>query len=321
MVKNIAVLTAGGDAPGMNAAIRAVVRASIYNHLRIFGVKRGFRGLIDGDILEMDLTSVSGIINRGGTILKTIRCPEFKDKKNQRQAVLHLQSFDIDAVVVIGGNGSLAGGGALYYKWGIPVISIPASIDNDLSFTDYTVGFDTAVNTALEAIDKIRDTATSHDRVFVVEVMGRDNGFIALEVALGCGAEAVIVPEIKTSMDKLCENLIQGEHRGKKSSIIIVAEGAAKGHDIAEIVAEKCGLEVRVSILGYMQRGGTPTAFSRMLAARMGKAAVDSLLAGKFGKMIGNRGMDIIATDIKKVLACKKKIDLSDYKLVSILSI
>jgi 6-phosphofructokinase 1 len=321
MVKNIAVLTTGGDAPGMNAVIRAVVRTSIYNHLRVFGVKRGFRGLIDGDIVEMDLASVSGIINRGGTILKTIRCPEFKNEKSQKKAVFHLNGLEIDALIVIGGNGSLAASGVLFHKWGIPVINIPASIDNDLCFTDYTVGFDTAVNTALDAIDKIRDTATSHDRVFVVEVMGRDNGFIALEVALGCGAEAVIIPEIKTDMNKLCKNLVKGEKRGKKSSIIIVAEGAAKGRNIAEIITEQCGMEVRVSVLGYMQRGGSPTAFSRAQAARMGKAAVDLLLAGKFGKMIGNRGTDIIATDIKKVLSCKKKIDVSDYKLVSILSI
>ncbi|MEI7905182.1 MAG: ATP-dependent 6-phosphofructokinase, partial [Candidatus Firestonebacteria bacterium] len=184
MIKNIGVMTAGGDASGMNAVIRAVVRTAIYKHLRVFGIKRGFRGLIDNDIEELDLNSVSGIINRGGTILKTIRCPEFKEKKNQAEAVKHLELQGIEAVIIIGGNGSLAAGSALYYDWGVPVINIPASIDNDLCYTDYTVGFDTAVNTALEAIDKIRDTASSHDRVFVVEVMGRDSGSIALEVGL-----------------------------------------------------------------------------------------------------------------------------------------
>ena len=321
MIKSIGVMTTGGDAPGMNAAIRAVVRSAIYNELKVYGIKKGFRGLIDAEIEEMNLTSVSGIINRGGTILKTIRCPEFRDKRNQKEAVVHLKSFNIDGLVIIGGNGSLAGGGVLYYNWGIPVVNIPASIDNDLCFTDYTVGFDTAVNTALEAIDKIRDTATSHDRVFVVEVMGRDSGSIALEVALGCGAEAVLIPEIKTNMNKLCENLVRGEHRGKKSSIIVVAEGAGKGTDIAKIITKKCGMEVRVSVLGYMQRGGAPTAFSRALAARMGKAAVDLLVAGKSGKMVGSQGTEIIATDIKKVLACKQKIDLADYELVGILSI
>jgi len=320
-IKTIGVLTTGGDASGMNAAIRAVVRTAIFHGLKVYGINRGYRGLIDGEIAEMGPTSVSGIINRGGTILKTIRCPEFRDKKNQKKAVENLECYGIDALVVIGGNGSLAGGAALYYNWKVPVVNIPASIDNDLAFTDYTVGFDTAVNTALEAIDKIRDTATSHDRVFVVEVMGRDNGLIALEVALASGAEAVLIPEIKPDIGKICKLLDKGHKRGKHSSIIIVAEGVMSGQDAAaEIRKRTKGLEVRVSVLGYMQRGGSPTAFSRALAARLGEAAVVLLLKGRYGRMVGVIGNKVIATDIKKVLRTKKTIDLSDYKLVGVLS-
>lgn len=321
MIKNIGIMTTGGDASGMNAVIRAVVRTAIYKHLRVFGIKRGFRGLIDNDIEELNLSSVSGIINRGGTILKTIRCPEFKDKKNQAEAVSNLKMHNIDGIIIVGGNGSLAAGGALYYDWKIPVINIPASIDNDLCYTDYTVGFDTAVNTALEAIDKIRDTASSHDRVFVVEVMGRDSGSIALGVALASGTEAVIIPEVKHDINKLCELLLKGYHRGKKSSIVVVAEGAAHGHDVAKQIAKLTKLEVRVSVLGYMQRGGAPTAFSRALAGRLGREAVEQLFKGKGGKMVGMIGNKVIATDIKKVLKTVRKIDMDDYRLVGILSI
>ncbi len=322
MIKKIGVMTTGGDAPGMNAVIRSVVRTAIYKHLRVCGIKRGFRGLIDNDIEELTLHSVSGIINRGGTMLKTIRCPEFKEKKNQREAVDHLKVHSIDAVVIIGGNGSLAAGALLYYDWGIPVINIPASIDNDLCYTDYTVGFDTAVNTALDAIDKIRDTASSHDRVFVVEVMGRDSGSIALEVGLGSGAEAVIIPEVKFNADKLCDLLLRGYHRGKRSSIVIVAEGAARGHDVAEIIAAKTELEVRVSVLGYMQRGGAPSALSRTLAGRFGETAVDELLKGRGGRMVGMVGNKVISTDIRTVLKASKskKINMNDYKLIGILA-
>jgi len=320
-IKTIGILTTGGDASGMNAAIRAVVRTAIFNGLKVYGIKRGFRGLIDGEIEELGAQSVSGIINRGGTILKTIRCPEFKEKKNQKIAVENIKCFGIDALVVIGGNGSLAGGGALYYDWKIPVVNIPASIDNDLPYNDYTIGFDTAVNTALEAIDKIRDTATSHDRVFVVEVMGRDNGLIALEVALASGAEAVLIPEIKPDLKKVCELLDKGHRRGKHSSIIIVAEGVMSGYEAAKQIRKMTtGLEVRVSVLGYMQRGGSPTAFSRAIAARLGEKAVEVLLEGKYGKMVGVIGKDLIATDIKKVLRTKKTIDISDYQLVGVLS-
>lgn len=320
-IKTIGVLTTGGDASGMNAAIRAVVRTAIFRGLKVYGIKRGFRGLIDGDLEEMKPTSVSGIINQGGTILKTIRCPEFREKNNQKKAAENIKCYGIDALVIIGGNGSLAGGGALYYKWKIPVVNIPASIDNDLAFTDYTVGFDTAVNTALEAIDKIRDTATSHDRVFVVEVMGRDNGLIALEVALGSGAEAVLIPEIKPDLNKVCEQLDKGHIRGKHSSIIIVAEGVMSGYEAAKQIRKRTkDLEVRVSVLGYMQRGGSPTAFSRAIAARMGQSAVELLLKGKYGKMVGVIGKKVVATEIKKVLKTKKTIDLADYKLVGVLS-
>ncbi|MFH1823709.1 MAG: 6-phosphofructokinase [Candidatus Firestonebacteria bacterium] len=320
-MKNIGVATTGGDAPGMNAAIRAVVRTAIYHHKRIFGIKRGFKGMVEGDIEEMNLSSVSGIINRGGTILKTIRAPEFKEIKTQKRAVENLKKFDIDGLIIIGGNGSLIAGDILYSRWQIPVVNIPASIDNDLCFTDYTIGFDTAVNTALEAIDKIRDTATSHDRIFIVEVMGRNNGQIALEVALTSGAEGVLIPEIKFDLNKICKTLIKGHQRGKKSSIIIVAEGVAKGIDVAKFIEKKTKLEVRVSILGYVQRGGAPTSFSRALALRLGKIAVELLISGKYSKMVGISGNKIITTDTKKVLRYKRKIRLEDYKLINILSI
>jgi 6-phosphofructokinase 1 len=320
-IKNIGVATTGGDAPGMNACLRAVVRTAIYYDRKVFGIKRGFKGMIEGDIEEMDLSSVSGIVNRGGTILKTIRAPEFKDIKNQQRAVNNLKKFNIDGLIIIGGNGSLIAGNILYSRWKIPVINIPASIDNDICFTDYTIGFDTAVNTALEAIDKIRDTATSHDRIFVVEVMGRNNGQIALEVALSSGAEAVLIPEIKFDLNKICDRLVEGHKRGKKSSIIVVAEGAARGTDVAKFIERKTKIEVRVSVLGYIQRGGAPTSFSRALALRMGNIAVELLIAGKYGKMVGIDGNKIIAVDIKKVLRYEKRINLRDYKLINILSI
>lgn len=319
-IRNIGIATTGGDAPGMNASIRAVVRSAIYNHLRVFGIKRGFKGMIEGDIEEMELSSVSGIVNRGGTILKTARCPEFKLKSSQKEAVNNLKCFNIDGLVIVGGNGSLAGAEVLYSKWKVPVVHIPASIDNDICFTDYTIGFDTAVNTALEAIDKIRDTAASHDRIFVVEVMGRDNGLIAMEVALSSGAEAVLLPEVKSNFKKVCDNLIRGHHRGKKSSIVIVAEGAMKGTEAAKIIEERTGLEVKVSVLGYVQRGGSPTAYSRALAARLGKAAVDMFISTKYGKMVGIAGNKIVMTDIKKVLSYERKMNLKDYKLVEILA-
>ena len=319
-LKNIAIVTPGGDAPGMNTAVRAVVRSAIYRGLNIFGIHHGWKGLIDGEISELQLKSVSGIINRGGTILHTHRCPEFKEKPTRKKAYENLKAFNIDGMIVIGGDGSLKAASIIYKELGLPIINIPASIDNDIYGTDYSIGFDTAVNTAVEAIDKIRDTATSHERVFVVEVMGRNNGFIALDVGLTCGAEAILIPEVPFDISQICKKLIYGQQRGKASFIVVVAEGAGHAPDIAKQIEKRTKLEVRVSILGHMQRGGSPTALSREVACKLGAAAVTLLKEGKKGIMIGTMSDKTIETPIETVLRRKKKIDIAAYKLANMLS-
>lgn len=321
MIKTIGVVTSGGDAPGMNTAIRAVVRSGIYHGIRILGIKKGFAGLIENDIIEMELKSVGGIINRGGTILHTVRCPQFKERNVRAQAIEKLKCWGIDALIVIGGDGSLRGTKALSDECDIPCVVIPASIDNDLSCTDFSIGFDTAVNTAVEAIDKIRDTAQSHERVFIVEVMGRSNGFIALEVGLVCGAEQIIIPEIKFDINKICKKIIAGKNRGKSSSIVVIAEGAGHTPDIAKTLSQKMGLDVRISILGHIQRGGSPTAATRQLASLFGDYAIRLLLSGKKNKMVGISGEKLINTDFSEVIKKAKKIDLAKYKLADVLSI
>ena len=321
MIKTIGIITPGGDAPGMNVAIRSVVRSAIFKGLKVIGIERGFDGLIHGEIREMDLGSVSGIIGRGGTILKTIRCKEFKKKNIRKIAIRNLRRAKIDALVLIGGDGSMRAGALLARESKIPIMHIPASIDNDIPYTDDTIGFDTAVNTALQAIDKIRDTASSHERVFVIEVMGREAGHLAIEVGLTAGAEAILVPEIKTSVKKTCEVLKDGMLRGKKSSIVVVAEGFASGHEVAAEIKKALKLNVRVSILGYIQRGGSPTADSRKLASVLGARAVDLLSKGQKNKMLGLVGNKVVATDLSKVFRAKKKINLEDYRLAGRLSI
>lgn len=319
-IKNIAVVTPGGDAPGMNVAIRAVVRYAVHHGLNVFGIKRGWQGLIEGEIIDLHLHSVSGIINRGGTILHTHRCPEFREKSKRRKAIENLRAFNIDGMVVIGGDGSLGASYQLFKEYGFPIINIPASIDNDIYGTDYSIGFDTAVNTALEAIDKIRDTASSHERVFVVEVMGRNNGFIALDVGITAGAEAILIPEIPFDINEIAKKLKYGQQRGKSSFIIVVAEGAGHAPDIAKQLEKKTKLDVRVSILGHVQRGGAPTALSREVACKLGAHAVNLLIHGKKALMVGMLSDKVVETPAKEVIRRKKKIDFEAYKLANILS-
>ncbi len=314
-------MTTGGDAPGMNAAIRAIVRTAVFNDLEVVGIERGYSGLIDGMMKMLDVRSVSGIINRGGTILHTVRSQEFKQKAYRKKAYDHLKEHKIDALIIIGGDGSLHGAELISEETALPCVVIPATIDNDLPLTDFTIGFDTAVNTAVEAIDKIRDTATSHERVFIVEVMGREHGFLALEVGLVSGAEEILIPEVKYSLKSLIENIHEGHKRGKRSSIIVMAEGAGNSKIIAEDVRKETDLDVRVTIIGHVQRGGTPSAFSRMLACRFGAEAVSLLLKGKYCRMVAVANNKITSFPIKDVLRADKKIDMASYKLAKVLAI
>ncbi len=297
-------MTTGGDAPGMNPAIRSVVRCGIARGLEVMGVFRGWFGLINEELKMFNHRSVSGIINQGGTILKTGRCPEFATKENQERAVNTIKKNSIDGLVVIGGNGSFTAAHHFGTAYNVPCVGIPASIDNDINGIDSTIGSDTAINTALAAIDNIRDTATSMERIFVIEVMGRDCGFIALSVALAGGCEDVIIPELKPDIEKMCHDIVQGNIRGKASWIIVVAEGAGSARDIAKQIIEITSLDTRAVVLGHIQRGGRPTAFSRDLALRLGEAAVDCLLKGKKDLAVGlccNRINEVgFATAIKK---------------------
>jgi 6-phosphofructokinase 1 len=286
-IKKIGVLTSGGDASGMNAAIRSVVRLAVHNKLEVAGILRGYEGLIDEEIITMNHRSVSNIISRGGTILKTARSARFMTEEWQQRAVEVLKKNNIDGLILIGGDGTYRGGHALAGKWKIPVIGVPGTIDNDLNGTDWTIGADTAINVALDAIDKIRDTATSMERIFVVEVMGRESGFIALQVALGGGAEELIIPERKFDIPSMCHEIVDGNIRGKVSWIIITAEGAIGGHELAKKITESTDLETRVVVLGHVQRGGSPTAQDRNLASRLGATAVELLLKGETDKAVG----------------------------------
>ena len=319
-MRKIGVLTAGGDAPGMNAAIRAVVRSAIYNGLEVVGFERGYCGLIEGLACPMGPRSVSGIINLGGTILKTVRCQEMKTPAGVEKAAEVLKSKGIDGLVAIGGDGTFTGASKLYKASGIPIIGIPATIDNDVTGTDTTIGFDTAVNTALSAIDKIRDTATSHERVFVVEVMGRERGFLALEVALAGGAEVVLVPEIKFDLDSICNKLKDARKHGKTSEIIVMAEGAGNSNSVVEYIAKQTNLQVRLTVLGYIQRGGAPTAISRILASEFGNHAVQLLLNGEVKRMVGIRNGKITSVNLDYSWRKRKELDMARYQMGNILS-
>ncbi|NGQ94863.1 6-phosphofructokinase [Brevibacillus sp. SYP-B805] len=319
-MKKIAVLTSGGDSPGMNAAVRAAVRRAFYFGVQIYGVYHGYNGLIRGDIREMTLGSVGDIIHRGGTILYTARSEEFRTEEGQLKAVEQLRRHEIEGLIVIGGDGSFRGAQQLT-KRGIPTIGVPGTIDNDIPCTDFTIGFDTALNTIVEAIDKIRDTATSHERTYIIEVMGRDAGDLALWAGLAAGAESIIIPEADQDMDDIIERLHAGHRRGKKHSIIIVAEGVGSATSYAEQIKARTGWETRVTVLGHIQRGGSPTAFDRMLASRMGAAAVDLLLEGKKDRMVGIQNNRIVDIDFDEALAQKHQLDLSVYQLARTLSI
>jgi len=319
-MKKIAVLTTGGDAPGMNPAIRAVVRYALGNKLEVMGVFRGWSGLINEDLKNMNHRSVSGIINQGGTILKTARCPEFHVEEGRRRAYETIKKHGIEGLIVIGGNGSFAGLHKFYQEYKVPCIGIPASIDNDINGIDYTIGSDTAVNTALDAIDKIRDTATSMERVFVVEVMGRDSGFIALSVALGGGCEDVIIPEMKLDLNRICHEIVEGNLKGKISWILVVAEGAGKAEDIAKKINEITSLETRAVVLGHVQRGGRPTAFSRDLALKLGQSAVENLINGQADKAVALHCGKIEVIDLE-VATKKKELRVQEwYNLIKALS-
>ncbi len=318
-MKNIAVLTSGGDAPGMNAAIRAVVRTSINKGLNVYGIQKGYNGLIRGDMIEMDMSSVADIIQRGGTILRTARSEEFKTEEGRQKAYNMAKIFNIDGIVVIGGDGSFMGAKKLT-ELGIACVGVPGTIDNDLAYTDYTIGFDTAVNNVLDAINKIRDTSTSHERVSIIEVMGRNSGDIALYTGLAGGAECIIVPEVKYCLEDICKKLIMGRNSGKLHSIIILAEGAGDAKELEEQIRAKVDMDVRASILGYIQRGGNTSAFDRVLASRLGAKAVELLVEGKGGRVVGMRDNKIVDMDIHEALSMEKKFDYELYELANILS-
>jgi 6-phosphofructokinase 1 len=323
-IKCIGVLTSGGDAPGMNAAIRAVTRAAIFNKIKVKGIYRGYRGLFTGEIEELKSNNVSNIIQRGGTILKTARCMEFKEPEGRKQAYETLQHEEIDALVVIGGDGSLSGARIFAQEYNIPVVGLPGTIDNDLFGTDKTIGYDTALNTIMDAVDKIRDTATSHDRLFFIEVMGRDAGFLALSGAIASGAEAAIIPEIWTEVDQLEELIKNGFRKSKNSSIVLVAEseitGGAMG--MAERVKKDYPqYDVRVSILGHLQRGGSPTATDRILASRMGAAAIEALLDDQRNVMMGIQNENIVYVPFSKAIKDEKPINRDLLNTLRILSI
>lgn len=319
-MKRLGVLTSGGDAPGMNAAIRAVVRKAIYHNVEVVGIRRGFLGLIHGDLVDMEIGSVADIIHRGGTILRTARAPEFLHKSVQEKAIANIRANHLDGLVIIGGDGSLRGAKVLS-EAGIKTVGVPGTIDNDIAGTDYSIGYDTAVNNVVDAINKIRDTATSHERVYVIEVMGRESGLIALSAGLAGGAESILVPEIPFDINEICERLQRGVLRGKLHSIILVAEGAASALEIGEQIKQRTNSEVRITILGHLQRGGTPTAKDRLIASRLGASAVDLLLTGDHSKMVSLVYGEIKATLYSDVLSQKKSLPWELYNLATVLAI
>lgn len=323
-IKKIGVLTSGGDAPGMNAAVRSVVRTCAYHDVECVAIYRGYEGLMEGDFKKMTARSVKDIVNRGGTILKSARSMEFKTVEGRKQAHKQITKAGIDALVLIGGDGTFTGGMIFNQEFNFPVIGIPGTIDNDIFGTSHTLGFDTALNTVVEAIDKIRDTASSHNRLFFIEVMGRDAGHIALNVGVGAGAEEILIPEEEMGLDRLVESLRRSRQSGKTSSIVIVAEGDKIGKSVFELkdyVDENMeGYDVRVSVLGHMQRGGSPSCFDRVLASRMGVKAVESLLAGKTNYMVGLINNEIELTPLDSAIKGKSKINLELLRVSEIMA-
>lgn len=323
-MKRIAVLTSGGDAPGMNACVRSVVRSAIYNKLEIYGIKRGYEGLISGDFHKMNARSVSNILGKGGTMLKTSRSDEFMSPAGRNKAYRSLKKYKIDGLVVIGGNGSFKGAHALYKEHKVNVVGVPGTIDNDVNGSDYTIGCSTALNTALDAIDKIRDTVTSMERIFVVEVMGRKEAYLAVHGGLAGGAEDILFPGSEYDIDRMCDDIKQGHARGKISWIIVVSEGVAKAHDVAAVIKESTGYSVRPIVLGHIQRGGSPDATDRILASSLGSAAVKALMNGQTDKMVGMESHEVNIVPLVK--ACgkdRKKIKLERelYELTKVMAI
>lgn len=322
-VSKIGVLTSGGDSPGMNAAIRAVVRTGIYYGLEVYGIMRGYTGIIENDIIPMHSRSVANIIQRGGTILKTARCKEFFQPEGRQKAYNNLKKLGIDGLVVIGGDGSFRGADIFSREYDIPCIGLPGTIDKDIAGTDFTIGFDTAVNTAVEAIDKIRDTADAHDRLFIIEVMGRDAGYIALHSGIATGAEHILIPERKTDIDELIGSLQEKERRKKLVNMVVVAEGDDFGGaaEVARLVKERMPLaDTRVAVLGHIQRGGSPTCLDRLIASRMGYAAVECLLEGRHNIMVGILNNRMQYTLLEKAVKSKQKISDEWLRIVKILA-
>ncbi|MBQ9426917.1 MAG: 6-phosphofructokinase [Paludibacteraceae bacterium] len=323
-IKTIGVLTSGGDAPGMNAAIRAVTRAAIVNGIRVKGIYRGYKGLMEGEVTELDTQDVSGIIQRGGTILKSARSDEFRTPEGRKRAFETIQREQIDALIVIGGDGTFTGARLLAQEYNVPVIGLPGTIDNDLWGTDATIGYDTALNTIMECVDKLRDTGTSHERLFLVEVMGRDAGFLTLSAAIAAGAEAAIIPERATVAEQLEEAIGQGRRKHKNSGIVLVQEHAIEGgaRKVAEII-EKVHPEygTRVTILGHLQRGGSPTAYDRILASRLGVAAIQALIEEQRSVMVGVQDSEIVYVPLSKAIKQKKDIKDDKWQALQVLSI
>ena len=323
-INKIAVMTSGGDSPGMNAAIRSVVRTCAYYSKECIGVYRGYQGMIEGDFTTLTARNINNIINKGGTILKSARSDEFRTPEGRKKAFKQLKDNNIDGLVVIGGDGSFTGGVVFNKEYNFPVIGIPGTIDNDIFGTSHTIGYDTALNTAVDAIDKIRDTASSHNRLFFVEVMGRDAGFIALNAGVGAGAEEILIPEENLGLDRLLESLVKSRKSGKSSSIVVVAEGDKSGKNVfelAEYVEENMPeYDVRVSVLGHMQRGGTPSCFDRVLASRLGVKAVEMIIENKTNLMIGLKNNTIITTDLEEAITGGHEINKELLRVSDIMS-
>jgi len=324
-IKKIGVMTSGGDSPGMNAAIRSVVRSCTHYRIECVGIYRGYQGMIEGDFTPMNARSVSGIINKGGTILKSARSEEFRTKEGRKKAYDQLKKAGIGAVILIGGDGTFTGGMVFNKEFGFPVIGIPGTIDNDIFGTSYTLGYDTALNTVVEVIDKIRDTASSHNRLFFVEVMGRDAGFIALNAGIGAGAEEILIPEENLGLDRMLQSLQRSKRSGKSSSIVVVAEGDKTGKNVFELAeyVEKNlpEYEVRVSVLGHMQRGGSPSCYDRVLASRMGLKAVEIALDGKTNLMVSIKDNRIGTTDLEKAVKGHHEVNTELIRVSDIMSI
>jgi 6-phosphofructokinase 1 len=324
-MKRIGVFTSGGDAPGMNACIRAVVRGAVYHGIEVFGIRRGYSGMIAGDVYKMESYSVSNIVQRGGTILKSARSKEFITPEGRKKAYDNLMELGIEGLVAIGGNGTFTGAMIFGNEYGIPTVGAPGTIDNDLYGTDYTIGFDTAVNTALDAIDRIRDTASSHDRIFFIEVMGRDSGYIAVQSGIAGGAELVMVPEVLTPISEVVETLKQGWSRSKSSSIIVVAEGEGEGSalEISEKIKAQVdeNADIRVTTLGHTQRGGPPSAYDRILASRLGLGALEGLIAGQKNVMAGIINNELVYTPFEDTIRLPKPINEDLLRMVKILSV